>query len=198
MKIFWKIMLVLFLCVCCLSAGFYFGATYKGPLHFGAPSITSEILSESFKTAGELVTVTYSYTGLGNFTNSLMFKDWTIPLTTKSFIVTYDGIIRAGVDLSKVDFEVEDYVITVKIPDAYIISHDIDENSVQVYDQKKNIFNPITVEDVAGFEAEQKELNEKTALEKGLLHEAERNARTSITELLMKLDAFEDYEVVFK
>ncbi|NLW70635.1 MAG: DUF4230 domain-containing protein, partial [Eubacteriaceae bacterium] len=101
-------------------------------------------------------------------------------------------------DLNSVEFSVDENQIIVKLPEAYIISHEIDERSLKVYDSTKNIFNPITVEDVNDFEAEQKAVNEQKALDKGLLEEARKNAVVAMTQLLKKLEGFGDYELIYK
>ena len=71
------------------------------------PVITSDLLGERLRSAQELVTVAYYYTNMGRFENHVDFYGWKVPLTTKSFIVSYDGVIKAGVDLGGVEVEVD-------------------------------------------------------------------------------------------
>ena len=54
----------------------------------------------------ELATVSYRYTNMAQFQNSSDFYGVKIPFTTKRFILTYDGEIKAGVDLSLAQVEV--------------------------------------------------------------------------------------------
>ncbi len=179
-------------------AGFYFGTKYEGPIRIGPAQITADVIEAKFTEVSELVTVTYNYTSMGTFSNQLMFKDWKIPLTSKSFIVQYDGIIKAGIDLGETKVETDGYTITITIPDTKVLSHEIDEGSVQVLDEKTNLFNPIEVEDVTGFEEEQKKINEDTAIEKGLLTEAKKNAEDALKVLILGMDGGKNYTVVFK
>ena len=37
----------------------------------------------------------YYYTNMGRFENQVDFYGWKVPFTTKSFIVSYDGVIKA-------------------------------------------------------------------------------------------------------
>ncbi|MBO4360192.1 MAG: DUF4230 domain-containing protein [Eubacteriaceae bacterium] len=177
---------------------FYLGTRYEGPIRIGPASITSETVMAVFDDTKILVTETYNYTAMGSFTNSLMFRDWTIPLTGKSFIVSYSGTIQAGIDLGKVKVTTDGYTIYIKLPASKIISHEIDEGSVQVLDEKTNLFNPIKVEDVTGFESEQKELNEKRALEDGLLERADESAQKAVLELLSKIEGIKNYDIIFQ
>lgn len=179
-------------------AGFYFGVKYEGPFRIGPARITADVINAKFSEVSELVTVTYNYTSMGTFSNQLMFKDWKIPLTSKSFIVQYDGIIKAGIDLKETKVETDGYNITITIPKAKILSHEIDEDSVQVLDEKTNLFNPIAVDDVTGFENEQKKLNEETAIEKGILTEAKKNAEEALKNLILDMDGGKNYTVTFK
>ena len=63
-------------------------------------NITSHVLEQKLQEIGELATVEYHYTNMGKFENQLDFYGWAVPLTKKSFIVSYDGVIKAGVDIS--------------------------------------------------------------------------------------------------
>ena len=62
--------------------------------------ITADLLDQQLREVSDLVTVEYRYTNMGKFENTLDFYGWEVPFTTKSFIVSYDGVIRAGVDLA--------------------------------------------------------------------------------------------------
>ena len=142
------------------------------------------VLENQLTGISELASVTYSYTNMAQFKNSSEFYGMTVPFTTKSFILTYDGVIKAGVDLSAAEVRVSGTAVTVKLPEAAILSHEIDEDSVEVFDEKTSIFNPFTVEDMAAFQADQKQAMEAKALDKGLLTEAAEKAKISVEALL--------------
>ena len=142
------------------------------------------VLENQLTGISELASVTYSYTNMAQFRNSSEFYGMKVPFTTKSFILTYDGVIKAGVDLSAAEIRVSGTAVTVKLPEAAILSHEIDEDSVEVFDEKTSIFNPFTVEDMAAFQADQKQAMEAKALDKGLLTEAAEKAKISVEALL--------------
>lgn len=142
------------------------------------------VLENQLSQISELATVSYQYTNMAQFSSSNDFYGVTIPFTTKKFILTYDGEIKAGVDLSQVKVTVAPEQVTVTLPEAKILSHSIDEGSMEVFDEKTSIFNPFTVEDFSSFQADQKVEMEQKALERGLLEQATEKARSSVLAFL--------------
>ena len=118
-----------------------------------------------------------------------------MPFTTSKFILTYDGVIKAGVDVSKAKIEATGGSITVTLPEAQVLSHEIDESSVKVFDEKTSIFNQFTVEDYTAFYADQKKSVEEKAIAKGLLTEAKAQAVKAVEAALAPM-AGEDGRVV--
>ena len=150
----------------------------------GEAQVTSTIVKERILRINELSTVKYMYTNVGKFSQSNDFYGYEIPLTTKRFLITYDGTIKAGVDLQNADVSVTDSTVTLTLPPAKVLSHEIDESSIQVYDETKNIFNPISVKDYTDFAAKEKTQMEQKAISHGLLKEAAEKAETNLSELL--------------
>ena len=146
--------------------------------------IDAVVLQNQLTEIRELATVTYAYTNMAQFESSNDFYGVKVPFTTKSFILTYDGTIKAGVDLDGAAVDVSGTAVTITLPEAQILSHEIDEDSVEVFDEKASIFNPFTVEDFTSFQADQKAAMEERALSRGLLEEARRKAVSSVEQLL--------------
>ena len=142
------------------------------------------VLENQLSGISELASVTYSYTNMAQFKNSSEFYGMTVPFTTKSFILTYDGVIKAGVDLTGAEVRVSGTTVTVTLPKAEILSHEIDSDSVEIFDERTSIFNPFTVEDMTAFQADQKREMEARALDRGLLDQAAEKARDSVRALL--------------
>ena len=69
------------------------------------------------------------------------------PVDKKSFLLTYAGQLKAGVRMDQAEVDVKGKTITVLLPEVEILSNIIDEKSIEVYDETKNIFNPISIED---------------------------------------------------
>ena len=157
------------------------------------PVITADLLGQQLRDIQELSTVEYHYTNMGRFENQKDFYGWKVPFTTKSFIVAYDGVIKAGVDLSEMKIEVSGKTITVTMPEAKVLSHEMDEESLEVYDETHNIFNPIEIEDYTQFTADQKESIEARALDNGLLTSAAQRAENTVRGLIEALPGMEEY-----
>lgn len=171
------------LCAAMGAAGFFAGRFGGGTIQ-DTTELDAVVLENRLSAISELASVSWSYTNMAQFESSSEFYGVTLPFTTKKFILTYDGEIKAGVDLAKAQVSVSGTEVTVRLPDPEILSHQIDEGSVEVFDEKTSIFNPFTVEDFTAFQADQKQAMEDRALAKGLLREAGEKASDSVRLLL--------------
>ena len=162
-------------------------------------NITSDLLSQQIQSISELASVEYNYTNMGKFENTATFYGWNVPFTTKSFIISYDGKIKAGIDMSLVEVKVKNKKITISIPEAKILSHEIDEESLEVFDETSNIFNPIKITDYNQFAIDQKQKMETNVTEKGFIEEAQQKAQDTIkTFIRSSYSLSDDYEIEFK
>ena len=175
---------------------FFLGAARGGQAR--EPEITADLLGQHLREVSDLVSVEYHYTNMGKFENTLDFYGWEVPFTTKSFIVSYDGVIRAGVDLSQAQVEISGNTIIVTLPETEILSNEVEEGSLEVYDETHNIFNPISIEDYAGFTADQKQSIEQKAVENGLLAAGQERAESTVREFLSLLPGMEAYTIEVK
>ena len=159
--------------------------------------ITSEIIKEGLKDIGELATEEYDYTGVETYDESKSFKGFEIPFTKSRFIYSYDGTIKAGIDFTSIEVEKDDLkkLVTVTLPEAEILSSEVDEKSFQLYDEKNSIFNPISVSDVNETVIRLKETAERKAVEKGLLERANRNAQALIKNFVKSTYSLKDYTI---
>ena len=193
MKNFKKILFIL-ICILVAFSGIFFMNKQT------EPEITSTLIQNRIEQASDLVTTKYHYTKVGKFENSLNLNGWSIPLTNKYFILTFEGEIQLGTDLSKANVEIDDSTIHVTVDKPAVISNSIDESSIEVYDETKNIFNPISVSDYKAFALEQKDKALSEAKEKGLMKTAQENTKKSIKEIVSIIPDTDDYtiEVTFK
>ena len=165
-----------------LFAAFFYGKRQmKSEME---PEITSSLIYNKLVSAKELTTLKYHYTNMGHFENQNTFYGYNVPFTSKEFIVSYEGLINAGIDLDKIKVDVGDKSIEIKIPPAEILSHEIYEDSLKVYDERESIFNRIDIEDYNNFSKDQKTEVEKRAIKKGLLKEADEESKKAIQEIL--------------
>lgn len=152
------------------------------------PEISRTVILEKLENASELITTKYHYSEVGKFENSLDMNGWDIPLTKKFFILTFEGEVDLGVDLSKMEMDIKKDTIYVKLPEIEILNNTIDEKSIEIYDESKNIFNPISINDYKNFATDQKDKIEKDIKDKGVYEEAEKNTIHAIQSLLSDYD----------
>ena len=183
---------IIFIAMAAMAVCFFLGTLKTEKV----TEITETTLLEQLKGISDLATVEYNYTNMAKFEKNNDLNGWTIPLTTTSFILSYDGQITAGIHLEEVKFDVNEMKIKVTVPEAEVLSHQMDEKSVKVFDESNSIFNPIKVSDYTTFSAQQKEVMEEKAVGKGLLTEAEKKAGEVISQILT--NANPDYEVIIK
>jgi len=170
------------LAIICFAAGFFSGGRQDQ-----APTLSSITVENQLQQISQLATVRYSYTNMGQFENSNEFYGIKLPFTTKRFIVAYDGTIIAGVDLTQAKVTITDQKATISLPAPQILSHEVDPNSLEVFDETTSIFNPITIEDYTGFQADQQGVMEEKAIQSGLLTQAKDQAETAIGGLISPL-----------
>ena len=182
MKKIKKIIIIILLIGLALFAAFFYGK--KQMKNEMEPEITSSLIYNKLVSAKELTTLKYHYTNMGHFENQNTFYGYKVPFTSKEFIVSYEGLINAGIDLDKMKVDVGDKSIKIKIPPAEILSHEIYEDSLKVYDERESIFNRIDIEDYNNFSKDQKTEVEKRAIKKGLLKEADEESKKAIQEIL--------------
>ncbi|WP_295146986.1 DUF4230 domain-containing protein [uncultured Peptoniphilus sp.] len=188
-----KILIIILLIGLALFAAFFYGK--KQMKSEVEPEITSSLIYNKLVSAKELTTLKYHYTNMGHFENQNTFYGYKVPFTSKEFIVSYEGLINAGIDLNKMKVNVGDKSIEVRIPPAEILSHEIYEDSLKVYDERESIFNRIDIEDYNDFSKDQKSEIEKKAIKKGLLKEADEESKRAIEEILMGDTILKKYDI---
>lgn len=159
-------------------------------------NITSTQLKSSLEQASDLITTKYYYSEIGKFDNSYELNGWSIPFTEKSFILTYQGEAQLGFKTSELEVQVQDNKIHIKCPSIEILSNSIPSESVEVYDQSYNIFNPVSVDDYLQFETEQKAQAVKRMEEGGVFERAQKDARTAIVQLLNMIPQVQESYVI--
>ena len=194
MKNLKKILFVLLFLVVAFVGGMFFANKQT------KPEISSTLIQNRIEQASDLVTTKYHYAKVGKFENSLSLNGWSIPLTNKNFILTFEGEIQLGTDLSKAEVEIKDSTIHITVDKPTVISNSIDESSIEAYDETKNIFNPISVNDYKKFAVEQKETALSEAKKKGLMKTSQENTKKSVKKIISVIPDTDEYtiEVTFK
>ncbi|MCI7238020.1 MAG: DUF4230 domain-containing protein [Anaerococcus sp.] len=168
-----------------LVFGSYFLGMKAGVFN-AKPEISSDIVLEQLQDVKELTTLKYTYTNVGSFENENEFYGVKIPFTLKKFIVSYDGNLSAGIDLDDVEVNVDNKgkKINITMPKAKILSHQIDEDSLTIFDEKNSIFNQFKIEDFQQFRVAEMKKVENDMIEKGFLDQAEERSKQAVIDIL--------------
>jgi len=158
--------------------------------NFAAVSSSSTVnvsnLQQQILSIGELATVEYDYTNVVDSQTSRTIKGRNVPLTKKSFIVALDGTIKIGIDIAEGSFDVNEDTKTVSVivPKAKILSHEIHEDTLRVLDEKSGLFNPISIEDYTTLAASQKKAMEDKVAGGDMFERAENDAAKMLQTLI--------------
>ena len=87
--------------------------------------------------------------------------------------------------------------VTVSLPKPFITSNDVDEDSLVIYDENKNIFSPLKLTDIQKSRTLMEQEAEQSAVSNGLLEEAEKNAKVLIELFLKSEPTLADYQFVY-
>lgn len=165
-----------------------------------AHTITSSLIGNRIEAAKELVSEKYYYTNTYSDSSAKDLYGWNIPFTETTYIISYDGVVSAGIDLSNIKVDVTNKVITITLPDATITSHDIQKDSFKVLDQRTSIFNPIQISDYNSIQEKQKaQVEERLIHDEKFLEKAKQDAQTVIRDLLITDPIIQkEYTIEFK
>ena len=122
--------------------GIIFFLTFSLIVNNSKPKITNETLGLQVKELKELTTIQYKYKNIATREDWNTLFNIKLPFTKSSFIVTYTGVLKIGIDLSETKVEVDENnkKINIILPEPKILSNDLDLSSVKVYDEKNKRF----------------------------------------------------------
>lgn len=153
---------------------------------------TNTVIHRKLESIGELATYKYTYDG---YITQESDKNWEYLnfLTESSVEIDYKGTIRAGVTFDDIGIDVDEdkKIIYLEMPRPVILTNEID---ITRYSEQVAIFGSVSGDTANTLTntAKEDELNE--AINQGLLHNANENAKKIIGNLL---SAFDDYEIVY-
>ena len=132
----------------------------------------------TFENIGELATQAAYFTNVQDISKTRTVLGLNVPFTTSKYIFSYDGVIKAGMNFADIDVHEDPLSRTVKItlPEIRVLSIDIDTDSLKIYDERRNIYSPLNLENVNDSLAEMKREAEQNAIANGLFDGARTNA----------------------
>lgn len=160
-------------------------------------SIDNKTTKLGFENIGELATQEAYCTEVNVTDESKQLFGIDIPFTQSKYIYSYDVNVKTGIDFDQIDWSVKDKTIMVKVPNAKILSCELNKDSFKVYHEQESIFTKITLKDNNEAMSKLKENAKKDAESNGLLENAEKNAKTIIKGFIEKVYDSSEYEIKF-
>lgn len=160
----------------------------------------SRMTSFGLKDVGELATQSGYFTVVNVIDDSVELWGWSVPLTASKYIFSYDGTVKAGLDFAKLQYKVNELTkeIVVSLPEMEILSVELQEDSLVIYDESHNIFTPLGLNDIQEARLTMVDEIRKRALENGLLEQAASNAQKLISGFLSGQYDPNEYHIVFE
>lgn len=150
-----------------------------------------------FEDIGELATQVAYSTEVNVTDASRKLFGMTIPFTQSKYIYSYDVIVKAGFDFKQVEWSENNETIVVKLPQAEILSCEVDTESFQVYHEDESIFRRITLEENNEALNNMKKQAQDDAIENGILENARANAETILKGFFGNAYNLEKYKIKF-
>ncbi len=191
-KIFLSLFVLMFLVVA--------GLIYLHPFSNSKRLVSQESIRAAILPASELVTSKYAYSDVNVYDAGTDFYGMRVPFTTDRVIFTYEGVVNAGIDLDKVNIQVdnENKKIQIDLPDPKILSHEVDESSYKYYDVKNSIFTEIAMEDYTKLVSKLKADKEAKLVEDDeFFKTVSDNAKNVLKGFLLGADELKDYQINF-
>ena len=160
----------------------------------------ADAIRELMKQAEPLLTMSYSYTDSDSFESHQEMFGKKVPFTTSSVILTFDGTVNMGIDPEAIIYTVDsqEKTIAVNLPAPELLSHDLDEDSIQYYDVKSSIFRSASMADYTALLKDIKsKMCDKIVNERKFDKKTLDNAETVIRSMLAAADLTKDYTPLF-
>ena len=172
-------------------AALIFGVTK----YFQTQSKTTKI---GFEDIGELATQSAYCTEVNVTEAARELFGITIPFTHSKYIYSYDIVIKAGFDFNEIEWSESGNTIEVRLPEAKILSSEIDLDSFELYLEDESIFREITMTENNEALKSMRQSAEDDAIANGLLENARSNAETILTGFFGNVYDLDEYEIIFK
>ena len=163
--------------------------------YFSTRGTTTSI---GFENIGELATQSAYCKEVNVLEGSRDLFGFTIPFTQSKYIYSYGVEVKAGFNFEEIEWELNDHTIEVRLPEAEILSTELDTDSFEVYREEESAFRKITLEEINDGLDSQQERARQDAIESGILENARSNAETILTGFFGNVYDMDEYEIVFK
>lgn len=148
--------------------------------------LTNDNVKAQLNSISEISKTNYHYTNITKFDAVDDFYGFDAS-DYSNLTISYDGVITAYIDASKIKVEIDGSKVNITLPEASIESNEITENSIAVYNSNNGSFENITLTDFAGFKTTQQPVAQTKATTNGLLFDTAERAKAAITPLIESL-----------
>lgn len=165
--------------------------------------IQTDIIREEIKQISKYSAYENNYTSILFYSDQNQIFGIDIPLTENRLIATIDGKMNIGIDGEKVNFSTKTDAqgnvteIHLSLPHSEILDNYTDQETLQIYDEKKNIFNPVKVADYSGLIVDSEKKEEEKVLRSDLLEKSDERIRQLMTSYLQGVYG-EDIKINFE
>lgn len=173
-----------------------------------APSDQGEVKSirEQILPVTKLGTYDYNFTEILKFSDSNKILNWDVPLTDNMYIATVDGTASIGVNLGdddqnkltvNEDRDDEGHLrgVTINIPHSEVFNVAIDNSTLDVLDNRDNIFNHFTSDEFNALLASAQSEQKQKVQDSDLLDKSDQRIQDLITTAVHDITGDESVEV---
>ena len=161
------------------------------------------IINSQFEDRSQLITQVERVTVMEDTTNDrTFFSLFTIPFTQSRLLFSYDVIIEAGIDCTKIAYVSEDSsnkTLTLSIPHSEIFTAAVDYDSREVYIDQDNLFSRINFEQSeSAVQQLVGKAKEKANGNGDLIKYADENAQKLIEQIVKTNQNYKDYKIIYQ
>lgn len=164
-------------------------------------TLTISTIEQLIKPASDLITTKYIYKDADTYENYSKAFGKRIPLTTSKIVFTYRGAVSVGIDLSKVNYIIDNdnKSISITLPKLSIVANEIDDSSFEYPFESSSIFNPTEMSDFTELRQQLKDKHAKEIMnDTEFMNTATENTKNVLIDFLTVSSETKDYTVVFK
>ena len=165
--------------------------------------MSTDTIREEVKQISKYSAYEFDYTSIIYHSDKNSFMGMDIPLTGNSFIATIDGKMNIGIDAENMQISQETdedgsvKQVTITVPHSQILDNYTMQDSLKIYDQKNNIFNPVEVADYSELLTEAEEKEEQKVLKGDLLQKSDESVKFLLTSHLQAVYG-QNVEIIFE
>lgn len=164
--------------------------------------IQTDIIREELEQISKYSAYEMNYTSVLFYSEANQIFGMDIPLTKNRLLATIDGKMNIGIHAEKVEFSTKADAkgniteVTALVPHSEILDNYTDQDTLQIYDETNNIFNPVKVENYSKLIVDSEKKEEEKVLRSDVLTQSDERIQKIITSYLHSVFG-EDVKIQF-